>query len=512
MRSTILLIAFTALILSLSLRGNLGNPSPADMNTSRWRDDGPFELSPERGRFALIYSLLEDRSLTFSLPVARFVTPDLGYINDRYVSLFAPGVSFLVVPGYLVGKMFQLAQVGTYAVVALFALFNLLLIRAISLKLGASRSAAVLAGIIFLFATPAFAYSVSLYQHHFSTFLILMSVYLLLVPSGILILAAVFFLIAASVPLDYPNLFLMAPIGIYALGRLVSVRQKTAALHIRIDRTKFITLIFATLPLVFFFWFNFRSYGHPLQFSGTVRSVKVIDASGLPALPANPSEHEAQAFASGDYSPRKSALDFFNSRNLLGGFITHVFSPDRGILVFTPVLLFGILGIILAYRASHPIYPVLVGVLVVNLVLYSLWGDPWGGWAFGSRYLIPGYAVLSIFLSIFLSRSRLTRPVLLVFFLTAVFSVAVNTLGAVTTNRNPPRVEILELERVSGLPQKYTFARNWDFLTANLSKSVVYQTFASAYINSVQYYFLVTTVILVPVAWSTWYLAKRRHD
>jgi len=181
-------------------------------------------------------------------------------------------------------------------------------------------------------------------------------------------------------------------------------------------------------------------------------------------------------------------------------------------LVFTPVLLFGILGIILAYRASHPIYPVLVGVLVVNLVLYSLWGDPWGGWAFGSRYLIPGYAVLSIFLSIFLSRSRLTRLGLLVFFLTAVFSVAVNTLGAVTTNRNPPRVEILELERVSGLPQKYTFARNWDFLTANLSKSVVYQTFASAYINSVQYYFLVTTVILVPVAWSTWYLAKRRHD
>src|SRR5215467_8344144 len=63
---TLLFIAFCTLILSLSLRGLPGNPTSTQINTLAWKDNGPFELSPERGRFALLYSVAENHSVHFS--------------------------------------------------------------------------------------------------------------------------------------------------------------------------------------------------------------------------------------------------------------------------------------------------------------------------------------------------------------------------------------------------------------------------------------------------------------
>ena len=45
----ILLILFCAVILLFSVRGLAGNPTIADLNTLQWKDNGPLELSPERG-------------------------------------------------------------------------------------------------------------------------------------------------------------------------------------------------------------------------------------------------------------------------------------------------------------------------------------------------------------------------------------------------------------------------------------------------------------------------------
>ena len=71
----LLVILFTVILLALALHGMPGNPSMEILNNSVWKEGGPFELSPERGRFALTYSLIEDQSFEFSLPVARFATP-----------------------------------------------------------------------------------------------------------------------------------------------------------------------------------------------------------------------------------------------------------------------------------------------------------------------------------------------------------------------------------------------------------------------------------------------------
>lgn len=94
----IVFVIFCVVILATSLRGIAGNPTENTLNKLQWSDNGPFELSPDRGRFALAFSLAEDHSFYFSLPIARFATPDLGFKDGHYVSLFAPAVSFIIIP------------------------------------------------------------------------------------------------------------------------------------------------------------------------------------------------------------------------------------------------------------------------------------------------------------------------------------------------------------------------------------------------------------------------------
>lgn len=176
----VLILLFCIGILSLSLRGQTGNPNSKDLLTSNWQGEGPFELSPERGRFALVYSLVEEGSVKFSQETGKFASPDVAIIENKYVSLFAPLLSFAAVPGYLAGKYLGSSQVGAFAVVSLFALFNVIIIRSIAIRLGAHPIAATIGSLIFIFATPGFSYAVNLYQHHLSTFLVLFSIYLLI--------------------------------------------------------------------------------------------------------------------------------------------------------------------------------------------------------------------------------------------------------------------------------------------------------------------------------------------
>jgi hypothetical protein len=139
---------------------------------------------------------------------------------------------------------------------------------------------------------------------------------------------------------------------------------------------------------------------------------------------------------------------------------------------------------------------VLAGVSLVTLLLYSLWGDPWGGWAFGSRYLIPAYAMLGIGIGIALEERKTSFVFLSVFCALFVYSVGVNTLGAITSSANPPQIQVLELEALSGKEQKYTFARNWQYLRESGSKSFAYQTVMNRFMSAEAYYwFLVSLVV-----------------
>lgn len=492
--STAFLTLFCVVVLAASLRGIPGNPTSAELSTEQWKEQGPLELSPDRGRFALAYSLVEDRSFQFSLPIARFATPDVGYENGRYVSLFAPGLSFLIIPGYLVGKTFGVSQVGAFAVVALFAILNVLLVRAVAVRLGAHPLAASIGALVFLFASPAFAYGVTLYQHHVSTFLLLVGVYVLVRWNTLLSVSAIWFLWATSVVVDNPNLILMLPLGVVALGRLVWARRDATGVHVMVKPLGVFTIVAAIAPLLFFLWVNAASYGDPFQLAGTVRSAEAIDATG------QPTESDVTRLlgleSTKDPNRKKTALGFFKTRNLLRGFYVHAVSPDRGVLWYAPVLLLGALGFACLPERERVMRNLIVAAAGLTVLLYSMWGDPWGGWAFGSRYLVPVYALLGIGLALVIHRWWTKKLFVVVFLALLCYSVWVNALGALTSSANPPQVEVLALEEITGREQKYTFARNWDYLRDTGLKSFVWQTLAREYVSAVAYHGLLVTAIV----------------
>ncbi len=505
------LVILVSLILFVTLRGSLGNPTAKDLLKLNWRDNGPFELSPERGRFTLLFSIIEDHSFYYSLDLARFVIPDLGYKDGHYVSLFAPAVSYIIMPGYLIGKFLNASQVGTYAIISIFALINTYLIKKISQKLGASETASILAGLLFLFATPAFAYAVDLYQHHISTFLILMSVYSLISWNNFWSNALIYFLCAMSIPVDYPNLFLIAPIGLAAFTRNIIFSKIKNKIKISVNFIKILSVISVIIPLGFFLWFNQMSYGNPFQFSGTVAGVRALDKNGNPAAPDSVNPQHIERFIKPD-TQNKSAVHFFETRNILKGLNIHLISPDRGIIFFAPILMFSIFGGITFYKNKNKYLPVFLGIIGATLFLYSMWGDPWGGWAFGSRYMIPAYAILAIFIGMALTKFGKRLWFIIPFWLLFIYSVSVNTLGALTSSANPPKAESLALEKLSGKQERYSYDRNWEYLTSSKSKSFVFQTWGYKYLNSVQYYYILAGSIGLLVTILTFTIVLRRNE
>ncbi len=493
-KPSIFLIIFCVFVLFLTIRGIPGNPTAKMLNLRHWRDDGPLELSPERGRYALTYSIIEDRSLQFSTDLARFVIPDVGYINNNYTSIFAPAVSFIVMPGYVLGRLLGSAQIGAFAIIAIFALLNLLLIRSISIRIGAKPLAAEIAGIAFLFATPAFAYAVTLYQHHISTFFMLLSIYILLKSRSFLSLFITWMIVAFSVTVDNPNFFMMLPAGLFAAYRSLTIEKVKQSIKIKLPLIRALTILGVVLPIAFFLTFNYISYDNPLQLPGTIQRITKIDKNGKPVL------HEKEMIASAtnpaSSTSSNTALAFFKNRNITEGMYTFFLSHDRGMIIYTPVILLGFVGFILAARRKNQYASLFFSILCLNLLIYAMWGDPYGGWAFGARYLIPGYAILAIFISLLLSYWNRKILFMTVFFSLLTYSISVNTLGAITSNKNPPMVEAIAIQNQYKIHQPYSYDRNIELLNDNHSKSFAFTSFAGNYINAWGYFIVIVTTIV----------------
>lgn len=496
---TIIIVFFCVAILTISVRGILGNPTEQTISNREWTANGPLENSNEKGRFALLYSIVENRSLFFSIPLARFSTPDLA-INDKgeYVSLFAPGVSFLLIPGYLIGKYFGLSQVGVYAFVSIFSVFNFLLLRAIAIRLGVRFLAANIGAMAFIFASPAFAYAVTLSQHHISTFFILFSIYAIIRWNNYWSLAFVWFLSTLAISIDYPNFFMMLPIGIFALGRIISLNKENNNFKFKLNYLKLLTFSAMLIPIIFFVWYNINANGGPFRLTGTLTRVVAIDKDGNPTGSGIGNDTRPVKSLT-DKKREKTAVGTFRTRNLLNGFYIHFISPDRGIVNFAPVMLIGFLGLFYFPVKKKNFRNMILSIIGANILIYSMFGDPWGGWSFGSRYLIPAYAMLSLGISAVIQKWKRNLIFLIIFIYLLVNSVGINSLGALTSSLNPPQTEVLELEQRTGVPQKYTYDRNKDFLAEKGSKSLIFQVFAKKYINAIQYYKIIKYSILFTI-------------
>ena len=80
-----------------------------------------------------------------------------------------------------------------------------------------------------------------------------------------------------------------------------------------------------------------------------------------------------------------------------------LFSFRKGWLLYTPMMIFSLIGLIIAKKRLKELFVFLLTFFIVNLYLLSCWWD-WGyGGSFGCRAIIQSYAVLILPLAVFIS-------------------------------------------------------------------------------------------------------------
>ncbi len=118
--------------------------------------------------------------------------------------------------------------------------------------------------------------------------------------------------------------------------------------------------------------------------------------------------------------------------NMLIGLAGLLVSPSRGLFVFSPILLFSVVGGVLAWRTgSEPLFRYLSVAAVLLLLIYSHWGMWWGGVSFGYRLILEIVPVLMLLLALAWKEIVRRRLFLLAVFLVLLgFSLYVQYVGA----------------------------------------------------------------------------------
>lgn len=141
------------------------------------------------------------------------------------------------------------------------------------------------------------------------------------------------------------------------------------------------------------------------------------------------------------------------------GFWGQLISPSRGLLVYSPVLLFALPGayqvIKLRSEKDERLIAALLlacGVLFLQYCFYVPW---WGAVSYGSRFLTDVLPILGFLLAFFIARhflplqpSRLSRSLSMLFLLCLIFSTGVQIVGAFSQPRLWEPVPYWRVERL----------------------------------------------------------------
>ncbi|MBP7967066.1 hypothetical protein KAZ66_02220 [Candidatus Woesebacteria bacterium] len=504
---TVVLIAVIGLALyAATIRGIPGNPQGSAIKGKLDQATMPLELSPERGRYVLVMSLAEDRSFSLNPTLASAADPDIGYHDGRFYVYFGPGISLLALPLYFLGKTYGLAQVATFFTISIFATLNLILLFLLARQVfKLPYWAAILAALIFGFASSSWSYAITLYQHHVTTFIILSCFFAIFQYrkggwTRFFWISYVWIAYAFSIFVDYPNGILIAPVMLYAFFSAVSFKTLEDKLKIRLDIIFVITAVFFIGINIVHGYYNYVNFGDWKRLSGGLVGIKEIRSKNL--LKGN--DQSAVQKEAAD----KNVVSFFQEVYQPGGSVILLVSRDRGIFLYAPIFVLGILGIFTRLKRSEMEGHMMVATIATHLFLYTSWGDPWGGWAFGPRYLIPMMSLLSLYAAYWLSLPSWGIVRRIFGFILIVYSSAIALLGALTTNAVPPKVE------ADYLHMKYNFLHNYDFFMSGRSSSYVFNTFVRGNYTLQEYFYLIWGTILA-IAFILLFilpLFKRRYE
>lgn len=492
----------------LTLRGVVGNPTPIEIKNNLDQTTKPLELSPERGRYALVMSLAENKSFALTQILADAVYPDVGYHDNKFYIFFAPGISVMALPLYFLGKHFQLAQVATFSLSIIFALLNYLFLYKISTRiLKLPFWVGILSGLIFSFASASWPYAVTLYQHQATTFFLLSGFYgawIFKQNKKFSFLGATWAWLAyaLAISIDYPNVLFYFPIMLYLLYGSIAWEKISHIFKISF-RPSIIFASFLFLLVSFVHgYYNHIHFGSWKSLSSSITGYTAVKELNL--LDSKNKEADLDQIVKS-----KDPVRFFTEVRFPWGLKVLTISKERGLFYFFPIFILIFPALIYFIRDNNAEKVTLVSIPALILFLYSSWGDPWGGWAFGPRYLIPALSICSLIIASWVNRNSwfwLRKLFVIILF---AFSCAVSLLGTLTTNAVPPESEA-KLLKIG-----YNYWYNIKFLQDNHGSSFIYNNFFKLMtsLSLIEYFMIIYCAVMAMLLITLFVLpSTRRYD
>ena len=336
--------------------------------------------------FSFLYDENGRRRYTFVGDLPFF----LRYRDGHYLSVYPPGPALLALPVYVIpviGGMPatsawipRLEKLSATLITALSVLFLLWTLRGLT----AERWALMIAS-VYAFGTSSLSISSqALWQHGPSQFFLALSLYLLV--KGMRetrYIPYVGFTLASSILMRPTDTLIVLPMGLYILRQHRGMVGKS--------------LLCALPPLAFLLFYNYASFG------------LIAGGYGAETLDATSSAWRTP---------------------LWEGLFGLLFSPGRGLLIYSPIFILALVGIVMAWTSGPCLFRyVSIGPLLVVL-LYSKWGTWWGGWSYGPRLLADLAPILCLFLFPVGRQMDRWRPLRAGFIMLALLSVGCHVLGA----------------------------------------------------------------------------------
>jgi hypothetical protein len=279
----------------------------------------------------------------------------LRHVNGHYVSYYPVGAAIFAVPFYVPSVVFgvsrrsrifaELEKISAAAIVAL----SVALVYSTAARLSSPWMAAVIA-IAYAFGTSSLSVSAqSLWQHGPAQLALSAGLYCLVRARKEPYWAAIAgFPLAVEVITRPPDVLIAAPLAVYVLIYY---------------RRELWTFIGAALPPLFFqLWYNAKYFGDPLR-------IQFFREPGM---------------AAGQLAPGTALWD-----NPLGkGLAAVLLSPARGLLFYSPVLIFSLVALCLAWRRGGDGLLRCLGIgVVLTVTMVSKWHSWEGGFTYGPRLL-----------------------------------------------------------------------------------------------------------------------------
>lgn len=494
-----IVIIFTSILLIIPiLRGQKGeSPNIIEQRVAQLTTvGGAFELTNTTSRYLLTESLVKNQSVFFTEAQARLGAPDIVKFNGKYFSVFTPGISFLAIPFFFVGDIVGLPQLVTFLVTILFAIFNVWLISRVARAFEAPIWASFLSGFTFLFATNALPYSQTLTQHHASTTLLLLALLNAVRKRTFLNNCWLGAIVGAALLVDIPNMVTLLPILVFVASKHVERKMAGPSFQLVLKPVALFGILAGVIPLIMLF----AAYNKTTARSYT-KIAQLIGRSDFETKP--------EATSPPPTTEQRVKLPY-NTRNMLNGLYILLVSTERSWFYYSPVVVIGLLGLFFSYKSvqTRTITLLIISSALFILLSYSMFGDPWGGWAFGPRYLIPATALACAGIGVSLQRFSRKHWFIFIFFILFFYSVRVNTLGALTTNAIPPKGEAEHLS----VPIPFTYEYNEQLIAKNMSSSLLYNTIFSPVMSATLYHRLYMGLIVLIAATCYWNLLREKSE